>query len=151
MRSLLLLPAAVMWAMACGAPVATPAMAHFSSSALAGSLAGSLACVARETIVRSSWYGRHWRGRRTASGGRFDDRLLTAASRTIPLLTFAKVRNLLSGAMVRVQITDRGPYIAGRGLDLSQRAADLLGVTKRGVGVVSVETEEKDLTTYPEE
>ena len=53
--------------------------------------------------------------------------------------------------MVRVQITDRGPYIAGRGLDLSQRAADLLGVTKRGVGVVSVETEEKDLTTYPEE
>jgi rare lipoprotein A (peptidoglycan hydrolase) len=141
MRSLLLLPAAVMWAAVCCAPVA-PAAAHLSSAPLAGSLAGLRACFAKEKIVLSSWYGRHWRGRRTASGGRFDDRLLTAASRTIPLLTFAKVRNLVTGALVRVQITDRGPYVAGRGLDLSERAARLLGVTKRGIEMVSIEIEE---------
>ena len=142
MRPLLLLPAVVAWAAVLSAPVA-PAAAHSFSH-------DENSCRSDSKVVKASWYGRHWRGRRTASGDRFDDRLLTAASPTIPFHTLVKVVNLITGAIVHVQINDRGPFVAGRALDLSQRAAHLLGITKAGIQVVSVEIEEKDLTPYPE-
>ena len=142
MRPLLLLPAVVAWAAVLSAPVA-PAAAHSFSH-------DENSCRSDSKVVKASWYGRHWRGRRTASGDRFDDRLLTAASLTIPFHTLVKVVNLITGAIVHVRINDRGPFVAGRGLDLSERAAHLLGITKAGIQVVSVEIEEKDLTPYPE-
>src|SRR5438045_1063146 len=58
---------------------------------------------------RASWYGSHWRGRRTASGVRFDDRLLTAASVSLPLATHARVTNLQNGRSVDLVVNDRGP------------------------------------------
>lgn len=142
MRPLLLLPAVVAWAAVLSAPVA-PAAAHSFSH-------DENSCRSDSKVVKASWYGRHWRGRRTASGDRFDDRLLTAASPTIPFHTLVKVVNLITGAVIHVRINDRGPFVAGRGLDLSERAARLLSITKAGIQVVSIEIEEKDLTPYPE-
>ena len=86
----------------------------------------------------ASWYGRHWRGRRTASGRRFDDRRLTAASLSLPLATRARVTNLRNGRSVDVLVNDRGPYIGGRIIDLSARAAQLLGMTRTGLAYVAV-------------
>lgn len=86
----------------------------------------------------ASWYGRHWRGRRTASGRRFDERRLTAASLSLPLATRARVTNLRNGRSVDVLVNDRGPYIGGRIIDLSARAAQLLGMTRTGLAHVAV-------------
>ncbi len=86
----------------------------------------------------ASWYGRHWRGRRTASGGRFDERALTAAHLWLPMATRAHVTNLQNGRSVDVIVTDRGPYCGDRIIDLSQRAAMLLGMLKSGVAQVAI-------------
>jgi rare lipoprotein A len=86
----------------------------------------------------ASWYGRHWRGRKTASGQRYDERLLTAASRSLPLPTRARVTNLQNGRSVDVIVNDRGPYVGGRIMDLSARAAALLGITRVGVAHVAI-------------
>lgn len=86
----------------------------------------------------ASWYGRHWRGRRTASGRRFDERRLTAASLSLPLATRARVTNLRNGRSVDVLVNDRGPYIGGRIIDLSARAAQLLGMTRNGLAFVAI-------------
>lgn len=86
----------------------------------------------------ASWYGRHWRGRRTASGARFDDRKLTAAHPWLPLASRARVTNLANGRSVEVVITDRGPFLKHRIIDLSARAAKVLGMKKKGVAEVTV-------------
>lgn len=86
----------------------------------------------------ASWYGRNWRGRRTASGARFNDRALTAAHPWLPFATRARVTNLANGRSVEVVITDRGPHCKHRIIDLSAHAAKLLGMKKKGVAEVSV-------------
>jgi rare lipoprotein A len=86
----------------------------------------------------ASWYGRHWRGRKTASGMRFDERLLTAASLALPLATRARVTNLQNGRSVDVLVNDRGPYAGDRVMDLSQRAAAALGMTHSGLTQVVI-------------
>src|SRR5690349_18836755 len=86
----------------------------------------------------ASWYGRHWRGRKTASGMIFDERQLTAASLVLPLSTRARVTNLQNGRSVDVLVHDRGPYAGNRVMDLSERAAALLGITKSGLGQVVI-------------
>ena len=86
----------------------------------------------------ASWYGRHWRGRKTASGRFFDERRLTAASLTLPLNTRARVTNIQNGRSIDVVVNDRGPYIAGRIMDLSQKAARILGMTHRGLANVAI-------------
>jgi rare lipoprotein A len=86
----------------------------------------------------ASWYGRHWRGRKTASGMIFDERQLTAASLVLPLATRARVTNLQNGRSVDVLVNDRGPYASNRVMDLSERAAALLGITKSGLGQVVI-------------
>jgi len=86
----------------------------------------------------ASWYGRHWRGRKTASGMIFDERQLTAASLALPLATRARVTNLQNGRSVDVLVNDRGPYLGNRVMDLSERAAALLGITKTGLGQVVI-------------
>ena len=86
----------------------------------------------------ASWYGRHWRGRKTASGMVFDERQLTAASLVLPLATRARVTNLQNGRSVDVLVNDRGPYAGNRVMDLSERAATALGMTKSGLAQVVI-------------
>ena len=75
----------------------------------------------------------------TASGETFNQHALTAAHRTLPLGTEATVTNLETGQSVTVTINDRGPYVPGRQLDLSQAAAQQIGLTKKGVAKVKIE------------
>ncbi|HEY3920131.1 MAG TPA: septal ring lytic transglycosylase RlpA family protein [Stellaceae bacterium] len=92
----------------------------------------------------ASWYGGEWQGRVTASGLPFDDTQLTAAHRTLPLNSRVKVTNLRNGRSVEVTIIDRGPYIHGRVIDLSEAAAEKLGMVKRGVTRVKIENEDEN-------
>jgi rare lipoprotein A (peptidoglycan hydrolase) len=91
-----------------------------------------------EQIGIASWYGPGFHGQETASGERFDQNQLTAAHRTLPLGTTAVVTNLETGKSVKVKITDRGPYVKGRKIDLSRAAARKLGMTKKGVTKVKI-------------
>ena len=86
----------------------------------------------------ASWYGRKFHGRTTASGERYDMYAMTAAHPTMPLPSYARVRNPASGREVIVRVNDRGPFIKGRVIDLSYTAALKLGIL-RGVGIVEVE------------
>lgn len=87
----------------------------------------------------ASWYGRAWQGHRTASGARYDMRKLTAAHRSLPLNSKARVTNLDNGRSIEVTINDRGPYIAHRVIDLSARAAKDLGMKRQGLAPVKIE------------
>lgn len=86
---------------------------------------------------KAAWY--NFVGRQTASGEVLDTVTATAAHRSLPLASFAKVTNLGNGHSVVVKINDRGPYTRGRILDLSPRAADELDVRRVGVAEVLVE------------
>jgi rare lipoprotein A (peptidoglycan hydrolase) len=89
-------------------------------------------------VTRASWYGPGFVGQRTASGEVYRRDDLTAASRSLPLGTRVQVTNLDTGRAVVVRINDRGPYVRGRGIDLSQRAAERIGLNHSGVARVSV-------------
>jgi len=86
----------------------------------------------------ASWYGPGFIGQRTASGEVYHRDDLTAASRTLPLGSRVQVTNLNTGRSVVVRINDRGPYVHGRGIDLSERAAKRIGLNHSGVARVSV-------------
>lgn len=86
-------------------------------------------------IGEAAWYALE--GRRTASGERMDDSRLTAAHRSLPLLSYARVTNLQNGRSVVVQINDRGPMSHRFIIDLSPQAAREIGMT----GVASVEVQ----------
>jgi rare lipoprotein A len=87
----------------------------------------------------ASWYGRERQGRRTANGEMYDSEQLTAAHRTAPFGTYARVTNLANGRTVWVRINDRGPAIAKHVLDLSYAAARQLGMVRAGITRVNVE------------
>ncbi|MFO0779998.1 MAG: septal ring lytic transglycosylase RlpA family protein [Nitrospira sp.] len=87
----------------------------------------------------ASWYGEQFHGRQAANGEIFDMEGLTAAHRTIPLGSVVRVVNLSNGKHLHVRVTDRGPYEKGRILDLSHRAAVLLGMEREGVARVQLE------------
>ncbi len=89
-------------------------------------------------VTLASWYGPGFIGQRTASGEVYHRDDLTAASRSLPLGTRVQVINLGTGRAVVVRINDRGPYVRGRGIDLSQRAAERIGLNHSGVARVSV-------------
>ncbi len=86
----------------------------------------------------ASWYGRDFDGRPTASGEKFDSRKLTAAHRTLPLGSIILVRNLENRKEVIVRINDRGPFVKGRVLDLSEYASERLGYKERGLTTVGI-------------
>ncbi|MGE0673979.1 MAG: septal ring lytic transglycosylase RlpA family protein [Methylibium sp.] len=86
----------------------------------------------------ASWYGRKFHGRKTASGEIYNMHAMTAAHKTMPLPSYARVRNPANGREVVVRINDRGPFVAGRVIDLSYTAALKLDLL-RGVGPVEVE------------
>ncbi len=88
---------------------------------------------------QASWYGQSFQGRRTASGERYDKAALTAAHKTLPFGTLVRVRSVASpGRKVDVRINDRGPFVAGRVIDLSRAAAEALGLLALGVMEVSL-------------
>ena len=87
----------------------------------------------------ASWYGPGFHGRRTANGEVFDQYRLTAAHPTLPLPSMVRVTNLENGRSVVVRVNDRGPFKNGRIIDLSQRAAELLGFRQSGTAKVLVE------------
>jgi rare lipoprotein A (peptidoglycan hydrolase) len=91
----------------------------------------------------ASWYGEPYHGRPTASGTRYDMWQMTAAHRTLPFGTRVHVINLDNGRTADVLINDRGPFVAGRILDLSRAAAEALGAV--GPGVVPVRLEVRAL------
>jgi rare lipoprotein A len=129
----------------------TSAMAYAAPSAPAGGgmrLASATSTpvldppATRLVAVKSSSYGvasfyRH--DTHTASGEPFDHRQLTAAHRTLPFGTHVRVTNLATGRSVTVRINDRGPFIAGRIVDLSYAAADQIGMVGRGVTKVKLD------------
>ena len=81
----------------------------------------------------ASWYGRDFDGRPTASGETFDSRRLTAAHKTIPLGTVVLVRNLENNKEVILKINDRGPFVKGRSIDVSEYASEVLGFKEKGL------------------
>lgn len=93
-------------------------------------------------IGLASWYGGFFHGRRTALGERFDMHRMTAAHKTMPLPSYALVRNRATGKEVVVRINDRGPFIVGRIIDLSRAAAREIGIA--GIGRVEVHRLAKD-------
>jgi rare lipoprotein A len=94
--------------------------------------------VATETGL-ASWYGPPYHNRRGSNGEIYNMHAMTAAHRTFPLGSIVRVTNLKSGSTALVRITDRGPFIPGRVVDLSLAAAQKLDVWKPGVAKVKVE------------
>ncbi len=86
----------------------------------------------------ASWYGTKFNGRATSSGEIYDICAFTAAHKTLPLPSFARVTNLDNGRSVIVRVNDRGPFHFGRIIDLSYAAASRLGVDKAGTARVEV-------------
>jgi 3D (Asp-Asp-Asp) domain-containing protein len=92
----------------------------------------------RPALGQASWYGSEFHGLATASGATFDMNAMTAAHKTLPLGTRVLVHNLENDRKVVVEINDRGPYIAGRDIDLSYGAARALGMVAPGVVRVEI-------------
>jgi rare lipoprotein A len=87
----------------------------------------------------ASWYGTKFHGQRTSSGEVYDLYKMTAAHKTLPLPTYARVTNLENGRTIIVKINDRGPFHPNRIIDLSYVAAAKLGILGHGTGLVEVE------------
>jgi len=93
----------------------------------------------KSEIGMASYYGRDFHGKPTANGETFDMYALTAAHKTLPFDTKVKVTRISSGKSVVVRINDRGPFIAGRIIDLSYAAAKKLDMLDDGVAKVKIE------------
>jgi rare lipoprotein A len=91
-----------------------------------------------EIIGISSYYGKDFHGKLTANGEIFDMYGVTAAHKTLPLNTVARVTNLDNGKSIILRVNDRGPYIVGRELDCSYGAAKKLGFLKQGMAEVKI-------------
>lgn len=86
----------------------------------------------------ASWYGADFNGKRTASGEIYNMYASTAAHKTLPLGTYVKVRNLNNGLSTVVKINDRGPFVKGRIIDLSYKAAKDINMVKTGTAPVII-------------
>src|SRR5271167_621512 len=89
-------------------------------------------------VTTASIYGREFQGHPTSNGEIYNQHAMTAASRTLPIGSHARVTNLKTGKSVVVRINDHGPYVKGRGIDLSHDAAKDIGIEHRGVAKVKV-------------
>jgi rare lipoprotein A len=87
----------------------------------------------------ASWYGPNFHGERTANGEIFDMNKVSAAHRTLPLPSIVRVTNLDNGRSLKLRVNDRGPFAQGRIIDVSRRAAQLLGFYREGTARVRVE------------
>lgn len=91
-----------------------------------------------DNIGIASWYGPKFQGRRTANGEIFDMNLLTAAHPTLPMPVMVRVTNLENGRSMKLRVNDRGPFKKNREIDLSRRAAEILGFKDKGTARVRV-------------
>lgn len=117
------------------------AAAHRNSerSAPADEYVGPLQVVGTQETGSAAWYGPRHLGHRTASGDRLDDIHATAAHRSLPLNSLARVTNLRNGRSVVVKVTDRGPWSANLLIDVSPKAADDLDMKRAGIVPVKIE------------
>ena len=91
-----------------------------------------------DIIGTASWYGGKFHGRRTANGEVYNMNQLTAAHPTLPFNTWVEITNLRNGRTITLRINDRGPFIKGRVIDVSRRAAKKLGFINDGVARVGI-------------
>jgi rare lipoprotein A len=87
----------------------------------------------------ASWYGAPYHNRRGSNGEIYNMHAMTAAHRTLPLGSIVRVTNVKTGHSALVRITDRGPFVEGRVLDLSQAAAKRIDVLQAGIAMVRIE------------
>lgn len=92
----------------------------------------------------ASWYGPGFHGKHTANGAIFDENRVSAAHRTLPLPSMVRVTNLENGRSLKVIVNDRGPFAHSRIIDVSRRAAQLLGFEVKGTALVRVEVLEAE-------
>lgn len=92
----------------------------------------------------ASWYGKQFHGKKTANGEIYNMNALTAAHKTLPLPTNVKVTNLNNGRSIIVRVNDRGPFVGDRVIDLSRRAAQILGFTNQGTTKVRIQALNKN-------
>ena len=86
----------------------------------------------------ASWYGKDFHGKKTSNGEIYDMYAMTAAHKTLPLGTYVRVHNLENNRRVDVRINDRGPFVRGRIIDLSYRAANEIGIVGPGTARVEI-------------
>ncbi len=87
----------------------------------------------------ASWYGRDFHGKKTSNGETYDMYAMTAAHKTLPLGVYVRVKRLDNGREIVVRVNDRGPFVAGRIIDLSYAAAQQLGIAEIGTTTVLIE------------
>lgn len=109
------------------------------ASGCAGNRPGSVSTDPELLYGKASFYSDSLHGNPTASGEPYDRDDLTAAHRSLPFGTRLRVTNLANGRSVEVRVNDRGPFVEGRIVDLSRRAAEEIGMIAAGVVEVSVE------------
>ena len=111
---------------------------------------GNLGISQLELNGYASWYGDPFHGRRTSNGEVYDMNRMTAAHKTLPFNTVVKVNNLDNGKSVQVRINDRGPFIEGRIIDLSYKAALMINMVRPGTARVRLDIlrMERDLSRY---
>jgi rare lipoprotein A len=88
----------------------------------------------------ASWYGKKFHGRKTSNGETYNMYAMTAAHKTLPIPVYVRVKNLSNGRSVVVKVNDRGPFIAGRIIDLSYTAAQKLDIVGKGTAQVEINT-----------
>ena len=112
---------------------------------LIAALSGAMCCAPKSAVRPTggelgsglaSFYGEGFDGKLTANGEKFDRTRFTAAHKTLPFGTCVRVVAVESGRSVKVRVNDRGPFVAGRVIDLSEGAAKALGITEMGVAQV---------------
>jgi rare lipoprotein A len=123
-------------------PTPTPVPAHPATPA--PSISGEIsvprnAKVLYTEVGYASWYGPGFQKRNAANGQPYDMNAMTAAHRTLPLSTIVRVTDVKTGDSVLVRITDRGPFVEDRVIDLSRAAARQLSVFQKGVALVRIE------------
>lgn len=115
-----------------------------AQAASAGVTEVSLSLPQRHHQGVASWYGGRHQGRKTASGEIFSIAKRTAAHRSLPLGTVIRVTNLDNGRHCLVRVNDRGPYVEGRILDLSEQAARDIGMHEAGTALVRIDVVKND-------
>ena len=97
-----------------------------------------------DEVGHASWYGRDFHGKKTANGEIYNMNSLTAAHKTLPMPSYVKVTNLDNNRSIVLRVNDRGPFVAGRLIDVSRRAAQLLGFQKQGVTRVRIQATDEN-------
>jgi len=111
-------------------------------------IATSFTALAQTQSGKASFYSKKFTGRKMANGERLHHDSLTCAHKTYPFGTLLKVTNPENGVHVIVKVTDRGPYVKGRIIDLSVRAAKELGIIAQGIAPVIVERYDESIIPF---